>query len=119
MGERCAQEIAKQPVRGLAPDGRGGVLAIVGGHSLCRRGPSGEWATLTTSEFELSCCMAVLGTIYVGTDDARMLQLSNRRGVLEPMGGFDNVAGRDTWCRFGTCQRAALGAAARDSFGRG
>jgi hypothetical protein len=91
------QEIASQPVRGLAPDGRGGALAIVGGHSLRRRAPSGEWATVATSEFELSCCMAVGDTIYVGTDDARMLRLSPAGGVLHPMDGFDNVAGRDAW----------------------
>jgi hypothetical protein len=95
-GEVCTQEIADQPVRGLAPDGRGGGLAIVGGHSLRRRAPDGEWVTIATSDFELSCCMAVLDTIYVGTDDARMLQLSHE-GMLEPIDGFDNVAGRDTW----------------------
>jgi len=36
-------------------------------------------------------------TIYVGTDDARMLRLSHGGGVLEPIDSFDNVAGRDTW----------------------
>jgi hypothetical protein len=91
------QEIASQPVRGLAPDGRGGALAIVGGHSLRRRAPSGEWATVATSEFELSCCMAVGDTIYVGTDDARMLRLSHGGGEIHPIDGFDNVAGRDAW----------------------
>ena len=91
------QEIANQAVRGLAPDGRGGALAIVGGNSLRRRTPSGGWATIATSELELSCCIAVRDTIYVGTDDARMLRLSDRGGVLEPIDGFDKVAGRDTW----------------------
>src|SRR6202050_3205388 len=91
------QELANQPVRGLAPDGRGGALAIVGRHALRRRAPSGEWAIVATSEFELSCCMAVRDAIYVGTDDARMLRLSHRGGVLEPIDGFDNVAGRDAW----------------------
>ena len=91
------QEIANQPVRGLAPDGRGGALAIVGRHSLHRRAPSGEWATVATSEFELSCCMAVRDAIYVGTDDARMLRLSHAGGVLDPIEGFDNIAGRDAW----------------------
>jgi hypothetical protein len=38
---------------------------------------SREWATVATSEFELSCCMTVRDTIYVGTDDARMLRLSH------------------------------------------
>ncbi len=96
-GDGRTQEIANQPVRGLAPDGRGGALAIAGRHSLCRRAPSGGWTTVATSEFELSCCMAVRNTIYVGTDDARMLRLSNGGGVLEPVEGFDKVAGRDAW----------------------
>ena len=91
------QEIAKQPVRGLAPDGRGGALAIVGRHLLCRRSPSGEWATVATSEFELSCCMAVGDAIYVGTDNARILWLNHESGMLDPIDGFDNVAGRDAW----------------------
>jgi hypothetical protein len=89
-------ELPGQPVRGLAPDGRGGALAIVAQHSLRRRSPSGEWATVATSELELSCCMAVRDTIYVGTDDARMLRLSPG-GVLEPVAGFDRVAGRESW----------------------
>ena len=96
-GDEHTQEIASQPVRGLAADGRGGVLAIVGGHSLCRRSPGGEWTTIATSEFELSCCMAVGDAIYAGTDDARMLRLSYEGGVLHPVDGFDSVAGRDTW----------------------
>ena len=91
------QEIGNQPVRGLAPDGRGGALAIVGGHSLRRRTSSGEWTTLATSEFDLSCCMAVRDAIYVGTDDARMLRLSQGGGVLDPIDGFDSVPGRDAW----------------------
>src|ERR1035438_6441610 len=96
-GETGRQEIANQPVRGLAPDGHGGALVIVGGHSLRRRAPSGEWATVAMSEFELSCCMAVRDAIYVGTDDARMLRLSHGGSVLIPIDGFDNVAGRDAW----------------------
>ena len=96
-GDGSAQEIANQPTRGLAPDGRGGALAIVDRHSLRRRAPSGAWATVATSEFELSCCMAVRDTIYAGTDDARMLCLSYEGGVLDPIDGFDNVAGRDVW----------------------
>jgi len=91
------QEIANRTVGGLAPDGRGGELAIVGRHSLRRRAPSGGWATVATSEFELSCCMAVRETVYVGTDDARMLNLDPGSELLDPIDGFDSVAGRDTW----------------------
>jgi hypothetical protein len=96
-GDGRTQEIANQRVRGLAPDGHGGALAIVGRHSLRRRAPSGEWATVATSKFELSCCMAVRDAIYVGTDDARMLRLSHGSGGLDPIDGFDNIAGRDAW----------------------
>jgi len=96
-GDWCRQEIADLSVRGLAPDGRGGSLAIVGGNSLWRRAASGEWVTVTTSEFLLSCCMAVQDTIYVGTDDARMLRMSDGGAVLEPIDSFDNVAGRNAW----------------------
>jgi hypothetical protein len=95
-GQTRRQEIANQPVRGLAPDGRGGALVIVGGHVLCRRTPNSEWITVATSEFELACCMAVGGFIYVGTEDARMLRLS-KDAKLEALESFDNVAGRDTW----------------------
>jgi hypothetical protein len=96
-GDERTQELANQVVRGLAPDGRGGALAIVGRHSLRRRSPNGEWATVATSELELSCCMVVRDTIYVGTEDARMLRLSPGGGVLDPIAGFDRVAGRDAW----------------------
>jgi photosystem II stability/assembly factor-like uncharacterized protein len=96
-GDGRTQEIAKQPVRGLAPDGRGGALAIVGEHSLRRRATSGEWATVAESEFALSCCVRVQDTIYAGTDDARMLRLSHGDSVLHPIVGFDRVAGRDAW----------------------
>jgi len=96
-GDDRKQEIANEPVRWLASDGRGGVLAIVGQHSLRRRTASGEWATVTESQFELSCCMAVRDSIYVGTDNARMLRLSHAGGVLDPIDAFDSVAGRETW----------------------
>jgi BNR/Asp-box repeat len=95
-GETRRQEIANQPVRGLAPDGHGAALAIVGGHVLRRRAPNGEWITVATSEFELACCVAVGDVIYVGTDDARMLRVS-QDAKLEPLESFDKVAGRDTW----------------------
>jgi hypothetical protein len=95
-GEARRQEIANQPVRGLASDGHGGALVIVDGHVLRRRAPNGEWITVATSEFELACCVAVGDVIYVGTDDARMLRVS-KDAKLEPLESFDNVAGRDTW----------------------
>jgi len=44
----------------------------------------------------LACCMAVGNVIYVGTDDARVLRVG-ADGALEPLRGFDAVAGRETW----------------------
>ncbi len=90
------QELAGHPVRMLAPDGRGGVLAIVDGRSLCRRAADGQWSTIATAEFDLACCVAAGDVVYVGTDDARVLRVSAAGGI-EQLRGFDEVAGRDRW----------------------
>ncbi len=95
--DQCTNELDQQSVRGLASDGFGGALAIVGNHQLCRRGPDGKWTTIATSEIELSCCIAVGNAIYVGTDDAQMLRLSQNRSGLEVLDGFNKTAGRQTW----------------------
>ena len=95
-GETFNQELERQSVRGLAPDGRGGALAIVNGRSLRRRTPDGVWSTVATAHMDLACCVAIGDAIYVGTDDARVLHIAGD-GALEPLRGFDTVAGRDTW----------------------
>ena len=95
-GEMVRQELANQSVRGLVADGRGGVLAIVGGHSLCRRSSDGEWTTIAKSELELSCCVAIGGAVFVGTDDAHILRV-DPDGALQCLTGFDSVTGRDKW----------------------
>jgi hypothetical protein len=91
------QEFPNQPVRGLAPDNHGNALAIINGHTLSKRAPNGQWTTIATSDLELSCCIAVRETIYVGTDDARILRLNNERGTLDPIDSFNQVPGRETW----------------------
>jgi hypothetical protein len=90
------QELNTQPVRGLAPDGRGSVLAIVSGRSLCRRAPDGVWRTVATTTTELACCVVAGDAMYVGTDDARVLRVG-RDAHMEELRGFDAVAGRETW----------------------
>jgi hypothetical protein len=95
-GENFHQELADQPVRSLVADGRGGVLAIVGGHSVHRRASSGEWSAIARSEFALSCCVPIGNLIFVGTDDARILRV-DPDGAMQPLTGFDAVEGRDTW----------------------
>jgi hypothetical protein len=95
-GETCQHEFAGRSVRALAPIGHGEALAIVDDHSLCRRTQSGKWSTIATSELHLSCAVAVGATIYVGTDDARILRVSATSEMFE-LDGFNTVPGRDTW----------------------
>jgi len=95
-GNTVHQELADRSVRSLAADGHGGVLAIVGRHSLCRRSSDGEWTEIAKSEFELSCCVPVGNVIFVGTDDARILRV-DPDGTQQRLMGFDAVAGRETW----------------------
>jgi hypothetical protein len=96
-GEGRHHELANDRIRSLAPDGQRGILAIVGNRTLRRRAASGEWTVIATSDLDLSCCIKVRGTIYVGTDDARLLRVSSGGGKLELLPSFDEVAGRDTW----------------------
>ena len=95
-GKTVHQELANQSVRSLVADGRGGVLAIVGGHSLCRRTSDGKWTEITKSEFDLSCCVPIGNAVFVGTDDARILRV-DPDGTQQFLTGFDVVAGRDKW----------------------
>ncbi len=95
-GKMVRQELAHQSVRSVVADGRGGVLAIVGGHSLCRRSSGGEWTTIAKSEFDLSCCVPIGDVVFVGTDDARVLRVDSD-GALQRLTGFDAVEGRDKW----------------------
>jgi hypothetical protein len=95
-GKAVQQELADQSVRSLAADGRAGVLAIVGAHSLDRRSPDGEWTMMARSEFELSCCVAVGNVVFLGTDDAHILRV-DPDGVEQRLTGFDAVEGRDRW----------------------
>ncbi|MDB5693521.1 MAG: hypothetical protein JWO81_2584 [Alphaproteobacteria bacterium] len=95
-GERVHQEFAGRSVRGLTADGQGNVLAIVDGHSLCRRSGDGEWTEIARSEFALSCCVSIGDVVFVGTDDARVLRLDSD-GAPQCLTGFDAVAGRDAW----------------------
>ena len=95
-GKTVHQELPAQSVRSLVDDGRGGVLAIVGGHSLYRRSSDGEWTAIAKSEFELSCCIPIGDVVFVGTDDARILRV-DPDGSQQYLTGFDTVAGRDKW----------------------
>jgi len=72
------------------------LLAIVSGHSLCRRSCAGEWTAIAKSEFELSCCVPIGNDVFVGTNDARIVRV-DPDGAQQCLTGFDAVTGRDTW----------------------
>ncbi len=95
-GKTVRQELAGQSVRSPVADDDGRVLAIVGGHSLCRRSPDGEWAEVAKSEFALSCCVQIGNVVFVGTDDAHILRV-DPDGAQQRLMGFDAVEGRDKW----------------------
>ncbi len=95
-GDDRHHELAGKPVRALAPDGNGGALAIVDGHSLERRDAEGEWSTLGSHEAELSCAVALGDAFYVGTDDAHVLRF-RLDGEVDELEGFDDTPGRDSW----------------------
>jgi len=95
-GSTVQQELADQSVRSLVADGRGGVLAILSGHSLGRRSSDGEWTMIAESEIELSCCIPIGSAVVVGTEDARILRV-DPNGAQRWMTGFEAVPGRDCW----------------------
>ncbi len=90
-------ELANQPIRYLTLDLDEVPLAVVGAGALYRREASGEWtrwAEVTAAV--VSCCVAVGTSVFVGTDDARMLHV-DRRGHVEPLPAFQDVPGRERW----------------------
>ena len=95
-GKMLREELPGQSVRSLVGDGRGGVLAIVGGNSLCRRSAAGEWTTIAKTDFALSCCCVRGDVLFAGTDDARILRIS-LDGEQQWLEGFDAVEGRERW----------------------
>ncbi len=90
------QELVDHSVGALAHDGHGGALAIVDGHSLCRRASDGVWSTIATAEFDLACCVTVGEVIYAGTSDARVLRVTVK-GDIAQLRGFEGVDGREKW----------------------
>jgi photosystem II stability/assembly factor-like uncharacterized protein len=95
-GKNVQHELPGQSVCSLAADHAGNVLAIVGGHALCRRSADGAWTTIAKSEQSLSCCVPVGNVVYVGTNDANILRMAPD-GVMQRLAGFDTVEGRETW----------------------
>ena len=95
QGGDVRHEFAGRLVCGLAPDRAGGIYAIVDSSELWASSPAGGWRLVASSEFPLRCCVAVGGRLLVGTDDARVLELSGR-GFSE-LEGLYATPGRERW----------------------
>lgn len=93
---RVAHELPGRSIQCLTRDHEGCPLAIVDGTAVCRRDASGTWSTVAEVEAPLACCVASGPALYLGTDAAQMLRV-NDRGAVEPLIGFQRVAGREHW----------------------
>jgi hypothetical protein len=85
-----------QRVDALTPGPAGTWLAVVDRHSIWQLGADGDWTTLARTESELTALATSGGSVFAGTGDARVLQLTDA-GSLDAMPSFDVVAGRDEW----------------------
>jgi hypothetical protein len=81
------------------PDGT--FLAVIDRHEVWSHGRDGEWTPRAKSEATLTAVVAAGDAVFAGTADARVLQLAPS-GSLEPVRGFDDVAGRDEWHQVGS-----------------
>jgi photosystem II stability/assembly factor-like uncharacterized protein len=75
--------------------------AIADRRTVVRRDADGTWHDeAETDESALTCLLPAPDGAHVGTGDARLLRLF--RGAFAPVGGFDDVPGRDTWHAVGS-----------------
>jgi hypothetical protein len=88
--------LAGHRVEALAPGPGGTWLAIVDRRAIWQHGTDGEWTPLTKSDVDLTAVVAAGTTIFAGTADARVLQLS-AEGALDPVPSFDAMPGRESW----------------------
>jgi hypothetical protein len=95
MGGEVRRDFAGQLACGLIADGAGGAYAVVGSSSVQAWSPDGRWRELVTDERPLRCCVKLGARLLVGTDDARVLELSG--GALRPLPSFDETPGRESW----------------------
>lgn len=101
----------------FTPGGDGAFLAVIDRHEIWSHRADGTWTPLTKSDATLTAVVAAGGAVFAGTEDARVLRLSPSR-ALEPLTGFDTVAGREEWHQVGlplsvrtmtaTCDAGAL-----------
>jgi hypothetical protein len=88
-------------VESFTPGPDGTHFAVIDRHEVWSHDRNGEWTTLAKSDATLTAVVAAGDAVFAGTDDARVLRLG-ASGALEPMTGFDTVAGRDEWHQVGS-----------------
>ena len=88
-------------VEALAPGHDGTWLAVVDRRSIRQHGADGEWTPLANADVDLTAVVASGATVYAGTVDARVLQLSDA-GTLDALPSFDTVPGRESWHQVGS-----------------
>ena len=88
-------------VESFTPGPDGTFLAVIDRHEVWSHGRDGEWTPRAKSEATLTAVVAAGDTVFAGTDDARVLRLGSA-GVLEPLPGFDAIAGRAEWHQVGS-----------------
>jgi photosystem II stability/assembly factor-like uncharacterized protein len=91
---RRVDELAGHEVLALELSG-GGPWVIVDGKELWRRA-EGRWARVaSTGRRRATCLAATPAGLLVGTARAHLLRLEGHQ--LQPVSGFDEAEGRDTW----------------------
>jgi hypothetical protein len=87
-------------VEGFTPGPDGTWLAVIDDNEIWSHGSDGEWTPVAKSEANLTAVVAAGDAVFAGTRDARVLRLA-ASGALEPLPGFEAVAGRDEWHQVG------------------
>lgn len=93
-GADGSADLEDRSITALAAD-RWGVYALADGRSLWRR-TAGSWVEVEeVSDPPGRSLLAADEGLYVGTAEAGLLRLDE--GILDEVGGFDAVPGRETW----------------------
>src|SRR3954463_9535768 len=74
-------------VESFTPGPDGTFLAVIDRHEVWSHGRDGEWSPVATSESIPPAVVPAGGTVFPGTDDARVLRLAPS-GALEPLPAF-------------------------------
>jgi len=93
------RELAGRRVHALARR-RDDWWAIADGAVVLRRDPTGTWTDVATAGTDLTCLLPTADGAWCGTVDGHLLRLFGE--VFTVVGGFDAIAGRETWKAVGS-----------------